>query len=322
MARQSVWTPILIAGLLLAGCSFQFSCKLHMNHSAERDDHVSASMAPGQTLTVKTSFGGITVRGGDVETCEVQAHVRVQASKQDKADALLEQVTVSLEPRGNGLYLHLDHPHLGSHESVSAGFEVIVPYRTQLDCTTSHAKICIEQTEGDVQAKTSFGSVDCTNVIGALDLKSSHGQIDMQNIQASRIFADTSFARVRLMCQDAQTPPEKIVLKTSHGSIEAKNVRTRDLEARTSFGSVSIRYAPDGPDGLDARLSSSHGSLSLTPPQDYQGSVELSTSHGSINLDRPITVQGNLSKDRISGTLGQGSGFIRMTTSFGSVNLH
>lgn len=84
---------------------------------------------------------------------------------------------------------------------------------------------------------------------------------------------------------------------------------------------MSVTYAPDGPEDLDASLSSSHGSLTMEPPRTFRGSVELSTSHGSIDVDRPVTVQGKLSKDRITGTLGDGPGSIRMNTSFASVKL-
>ena len=305
--------------LMLAGCGISFS---GFRAKAQQDQVVSAPMASGAFLTADTSFGTIKVRGADVDTCEVQAHVNVQASTQEKADALLAEVFVVLEPQGDGLVLRVDKPRLGHNESVGVSYDIVVPHRAQLDCTTSFGTIHVQQIEGDVKAKTSFGSVHCDGVTGVLDLKTSHGKIDMKDISTPQLTAETSFGSIHLACRVSDLPPGRIYLKTSHGSIKATNVQSPVLEAKSSFGSVSVAYVPDGPADLDAKLSSSHGSLSLTPPEAFAGRVELSTSHGSIHVDKPVTVQGRLSKDRLSGTLGDGSGHIRMNTSFASVKLH
>ncbi|MCP4452916.1 MAG: DUF4097 family beta strand repeat protein, partial [Planctomycetes bacterium] len=276
----------------------------------------------GRLLKANTSFGHIKTTGAEVQTCEVQAHVRVQASTQEKADALLNEVFVVLESTDAGLSLRVDKPHLGHNESVGVSYDIVVPHRTSLDCTTSFGAIKAEQIEGDVKGKTSFGSIECKAVTGALDLTTSHGKIDMKDVLAPEILADTSFGSVYLTSRDSDVSPTQITLKTSHGSIRAKNLCVPVLNAKTSFGSMSVAYAPDGPADLDVTLSSSHGSLSLTPPEAFKGRVELATSHGSIHVDKPVTVQGKLSKDRITGTLGNGPGHIRMNTSFASVKLH
>jgi len=319
MKTKCLLSLVICAALMLAGCGISFS---GFRAKAERDDVVSAPMASGGRLTAGTSFGGIKIRGGDVQTCEVQAHIKVQAGTQEKADALLEEVFVVLESTNDGLALRVDKPHLGHNESVGVSYDIVLPRSAQLDCTTSFGTINVQHTEGDVKAKTSFGSIYCTDVTGVLDLKTSHGKIDMTDVLAPKITADTSFGSIHLACQDADVPPTCITLKTSHGSINATHLQTPVLEAKSSFGGVSVTYAPDGPADLDVKLSSSHGSLSLTPPQAFKGRVELATSHGSIHVDKPVTVQGQLSKNRITGTLGNGPGNIRMNTSFASVKLH
>jgi len=319
MKTKCVASLILLAGLMLAGCGISFS---GFRAKAQRDHALSEPMASGEFLTADTSFGSIKIRGADVQTCEVEAHIKVQAGSQEKADALLEEVFVVLERTGDGLTLRVHKPHLGHNQSVGVSYEIVLPHRTLVDCTTSFGTVNVQQIEGDVKAKTSFGSIHCDSVAGALDLKTSHGKIDMTDILAPKITADTSFGSIHLTCRDADAPPTRVYLKTSHGSINATNVQAPMLEAKSSFGSVSVAYAPDGPEDCDVRLSSSHGSLSLTPPEAFAGRVELSTSHGSIHVDKPVTVQGRLSKDRITGTLGDGPGNISMKTSFASVKLH
>ncbi|MCF7974349.1 MAG: DUF4097 domain-containing protein [Phycisphaerae bacterium] len=319
MKTKWVLGLVVIAGLMQAGCSINFS---GFRAKADRDQVLNAPLVPGQSLTADTSFGSIKVTGTDVQACEVQAHIQVQASSQEKADLLLEKVFVVLEAQGDGLSLRVEKPHLGNNESVGVSYDITVPHQTQLDCTTSFGTIDIRQTEGDVKARTSFGSIHCNAVTGVLNLKTSHGKIDMHEVLSPEIMADTSFGSVSLNCRDSGVSKGRIILKTSHGRITAENIRTSVLDARTSFGSVSAAYAPDGPEDLDVTLSSSHGSLSMTPPDAFSGRVDLSTSHGSIHVDRPVTVQGGISKDHMAGTLGDGPGSIRMNTSFASVKLH
>ncbi|NQV31047.1 MAG: DUF4097 family beta strand repeat protein [Phycisphaeraceae bacterium] len=319
MKAKQVVSLVVLGGMLLSGCGVSFS---GFKAKAQRDEGVSAPLASGKVLTADTSFGGIKIRGADVQTCEVQAHIKVQAGTQEKADALLEEVFVVLEPKGNGLTLSVDKPHLGHNESVGVSYDIVVPHRTTLDCTTSFGTVRVAQIEGDVKAKTSFGSIHCDGVTGNLNLKTSHGKIDMRDILSPDMDAETSFGSIVLVCRESDASSGHFTLKTSHGSITAKNMKVPELDGKTSFGSMSVTYAPDGPEDLDVTLSSSHGSLSMTPPEAFKGRVELSTSHGSIGLDRPVTVQGKLSKDRISGSLGNGPGTIRMNTSFASVKLH
>jgi hypothetical protein len=319
MKTKQALILLALGGLMVSGCGISFS---GFRAKAQRDEGVSAPLGSGEFLTADTSFGGIKIRGADVQTCEVQAHIKVQAGTQEKADALLEEIFVILESKGNGLALRVDKPHLGHNESVGVSYDIVVPRNTRLGFTTSFGTINVDQIEGDVKARTSFGSIHCNGVTGSLDLKTSHGKINMKDIQSPEIVADTSFGSIYLACRDADVSPTRIYLKTSHGSINATNLKAPVLEAKSSFGSVSASYAPEGPADLDVKLSSSHGSLSMTPPEAFKGRVELSTSHGSIGLDRPVTVQGKLSKDRISGTLGNGPGTIRMNTSFASVKLH
>ena len=319
MKAKQVLSLVVLGGLMLSGCGISFS---GFRAKAQRDEGVSAPLTTGALLTADTSFGGIKIRGADVQTCDVQAHIQVQAGSQEKADALLEEIFVVLESKGNGLALRVDKPHLGHNESVGVSYDIVVPYHAALDCTTSFGTIRVEQIEGDVKAKTSFGSIHCDGITGNLNLKTSHGKIDLKDILSPQIYADSSFGNITLVCRESDGSSGRFTLKTSHGSVTAKNMTVPELDAKTSFGSVSVAYAPDGPEDLEVTLSSSHGSLSMTPPDAFKGRVELSTSHGSIGLDRPVTVQGKISKDRISGTLGNGPGTIRMNTSFASVKLH
>jgi hypothetical protein len=49
--------------------------------------------------------------------------------------------------------------------------------------------------------------------------------------------------------------------------------------------------------------------------------VEASTHNGSINTDLPITVTGKVSKNKLTGTIGNGDGKLYLETHNGSIRL-
>jgi DUF4097 and DUF4098 domain-containing protein YvlB len=103
--------------------------------------------------------------------------------------------------------------------------------------------------------------------------------------------------------------------------VTARDLTTRSLTAESGSGSVDCVLTADCPPNLTANVSSSYGSVALTLPPTFAGEVDLSTSYGSIRTTLPITVSGEISKKRLAGTVGSGSGRLRLHTSSGSVTL-
>ena len=99
---------------------------------------------------------------------------------------------------------------------------------------------------------------------------------------------------------------------------DATRVRPDEGVVKTS---VTVVCTAETPPHLVADLSSSSGSVTLTVPSNYSGRVAMSTSSGSASSDLPITIQGTISKRRLVGTIGAGSGRTALRTSSGSVRL-
>ncbi len=284
---------------------FLVGCEIHVGGRAfgprvkyERTVDLQKPMASGATLRVNTLSGSITVRGAETSRCEVHAKIRVGAKSEDQAREIAAQISVRLVETDRGIDIEVERPKL-RNVSISISYEITVPHATSVVCHASSGAVRLHDLEGRFDASASSGSVHAEDLSGAeAKLHSSSGGVRL--------------TRARVDACD---------LHTSSGSVRAQQITCPAIKARASSGSVTVVCTADTPPNLVADCSSSSGSVTLTVPPNYSGRVNMSTSRGSASSDLPITIQGKISKKRLVGTIGEGSGRVTLKTSSGSVRL-
>ena len=97
--KNVYFTKVLLRCLLclltgLAGCCINIGGCSQAKY--ERTDTLVADLEPGSTVIAETSFGSVTVTGGDVTDCRVTAEICVQAPTEEEAAEIAEQVKVRL----------------------------------------------------------------------------------------------------------------------------------------------------------------------------------------------------------------------------------
>ncbi len=255
-------------------------------------------MAAGTTLGVSTSSGSITVRGAETSRCEVHAKIRVGAMSEEQAREIAEQVRVRLVETDRGIDIEVERPKR-RNVSISISYDITVPHATSVVCHASSGAVRLQDLEGRFDASASSGSVHAENLSGAeAKLRSSSGSVRL--------------IRARVDACD---------LHTSSGSVRAEQITCGAIKARASSGSVTVVCTADTPPNLVADCSSSSGSVTLTVPSNFSGQVDLSTSSGSASTHLAFVRAGKKSKKRLVGTVGEGTGKIRLKTSSGSVRL-
>ncbi|UCF43478.1 MAG: DUF4097 family beta strand repeat protein [Planctomycetota bacterium] len=152
-----------------------------------------------------------------------------------------------------------------------------------------------EQT--NLECATSFGKIKLNDIDGNVKARTGFAAIDTDDIQGS------------------------VQLETSYGRVTCRRITPTELLARSSFGAIDIVCSPQTKPEINADIETSFGEIDFVAPPNFSGRVELETSFGSIDTDLPLTIKGSLSEDKIKGTIGDGSGSLRLKTSFGSINL-
>jgi hypothetical protein len=92
-----------------------------------------------------------------------------------------------------------------------------------------------------------------------------------------------------------------------------------DVNASSGNGRVEVAIA-SGATG-DMEFSSGNGSIVLTLPSNFGAQLEASTGNGGFESDFPVRMSGRISSHRVSGTIGQGGGRLRLSTGNGTITL-
>lgn len=195
---------VISALLVITGCIIIASG--HGPHSGvylgkhQRSEHVSAPLASGESLTVKTHNGSITVSGTQAQECVLTAVIRVRAASNKAAREIAEQVKVRLQPSGNALIVKVDKPLITPAHNISIDFNIAVPAETALELVTHNGSIEITDIHDTITVQTHNGSITARGVSAATQATTHNGSI---NVAYSETAAE--------MCQ--------ATLKTHNGKI-------------------------------------------------------------------------------------------------------
>lgn len=202
---------------------------------------------------------------------------------------------------------------------------------------SSSGSINVQQAKGSVQLNTSYGEISCKDISGGdIILKTSSGKIKLANASFGDCDAHTSYGSIS--SEDLKGKSVKLHsgsgsinvtgaaanttdISTSYGRITGRQITTGELTAKSGSGNIDIDCSESTPAEISADLITSYGSVDFQAPQNFAGKVDLSTSYGSIRTDLPITLSGEISKKKINGTVGQGTGRLNLHTSSGSITL-
>lgn len=268
---------VCLAGGILGGC---INCNCNsFNARFERTVELEQPMVAGLRFFADTEFGDIHIIGERTDRCRVTARIHVQAETEEQATEIANKIEVTLAASSRGMEVQIHKPEQKPRYSSGVALTVHVPFNTHLDARTSFGKVEFSDIQGDAKIRTSFGNIHAERVSGPLDLH------------------------------------------TSHGAIRCSAITSNSLALNTSFGNVTVGgLRSEGP--LTAKVNTSHGSIEFACPEGFGGSVDMGTSFGTIRTEQPIMVKGDFGEEQIKGTIGAGQGSITLRTSFGNIRLN
>lgn len=258
--------------------------------------------------------GSVEIIGTDTNTVEVTGHKH--ASEQSD----LGRIQVEAVQEGNAVRIRATRPTEPNWKcNCGVTFTIRTPRRTELSMVrssnggirvegiegpvnlhTSNGGLKLSQVKGRIDAKTSNGGIDLNSVEGSVSVTSSNGAITVDNVRGS-LKANTSNGAIRGRIVDT-VGGEPIQMSSSNGTIDLRidSMHSNDITATTSNGGVTLRM----PDASNARI------------------VAQTSHHESVTTDFPIQVRGTLSKNRLEGSIGSGSGpQVKVETSNGPIRI-
>ena len=150
--------------------------------------------------------------------------------------------------------------------------------------------------ESDLGLTTHNGSVEIRNITGRINGSTHNGKIVAEQVSGTA------------------------ELHTHNGSVTCREI-SGDSRLKSHNGSVKVYYSKAAPSICDISLITYNGGIELETPSNFSGEFNASTHNGSIRTDLPITIVGKISKSKLTGKIGSGSGKLRLETHNGSIRV-
>jgi len=286
----------------------------------ERVVEKTFAVQPGGILKVETSGGSIAVEPGAGDTVKVVARQVIRADNDAEADALLQDLTLTIEQQGNDVVAKARYAstplgfHLGSWPPVQVSFVVNVPAHYHADLHTSGGGVTVGDLTGSIFARTSGGGVRIGQIDGTVDAGTSGGDIRLGSCTGDTKL-NTSGGGIR-----AERIVGRADLRTSGGGISVKLVENA-LQAHTSGGGVDAVIAGTLKD--DCSLSTSGGSVRVAVDRTAAFRLDAATSGGDVHA-AGLTIRienGGLGKSRLIGDVNGGGPLLKLRTSGGGIDV-
>jgi hypothetical protein len=256
--------------------------------------------APAATELNFTTFGGsIDIRGWD------RPEVRIEVEKRGSDKALLDQIEVVAEQKGNQITLEARRPQsakyaFGMLETVSrsAKLTASVPAGSNLTLSTGDGNITIERVKGRIDVRTSEGAINGLDISGDISARTDGGNVRMESVDG------------------------RCDIVTGDGSVTVGG-RLDLLRARSGDGSLTLRIQPASRVAETWSLQTDDGNIVMYLPDNLDADIDAETGSGSAKAENALLSKADLDRERraLRGTLGSGGQIVRLRTNDGSIIL-
>jgi hypothetical protein len=260
----------------------------------------SRRLEAGATLVVRSGNGPIAVHESTSDRVEVTAvkRIRGRARASDVGFDIIEtgnQIEICTLHGRRESCRGRDRNDYDEEVRVSVDFTISVPRGVRVRVATGNGRINIDRGTADVSATTGNGDVSIGETAGRVDATTGNGDVQV----------------------DGANGP--VAVTTGNGRIFVLTARGA-VDATTGNGDIDVRIKA-GPIERDMKFNTGSGSIRITLPQDFNGSVDATSGTGSLRSDFEISVIGRLDAHHVRGTIGRGGPQLRLITGSGTIEL-
>jgi hypothetical protein len=287
----------------------------------ERTIEKTFTVANPGTLHVATQGGAIRVTPSHDGVVRVTAREKIDASSDAAADALLKDLTLTIEQSGNDITASARYERQlggffrrGPWPPVQVAFDVSVPASFAGDLRTSGGSVTVGDLDGALSARTSGGGITLGKMGSTVEARTSGGHVSLVEARGD-VVVRTSGGSITVGRVGGSAD-----LSTSGGSIKIDGVEGK-VDAHTSGGSINATIV--GPLKQDCALGTSGGSVRVTVDKVAAFRLDAATSSGSVRAEGLAIAVENVERNRshLAGTVNGGGPLLRLRTSGGGISV-
>jgi hypothetical protein len=262
-------------------------------------------------LSVDNSFGNITISTWDKSEIQVDVEIGVRASSDEKAQQMLDQISVADNQGGKDISFKTEIGNMGKGNKDNGNddrrkfyvdYKISMPSKNPLRLENSFGKINIPDFAGSASLTSKFGELVTGNIPNAKLIHVEFGRADVGRLNnAEVIFKFNSNSAVAGLNGSSKVD----IQFCSHVDLTVDNAIT-DLTLFQSYSTINLRVT----NNLSAQFDVYTNFGSFTNKTGFNISADDEEDNSGPKFDKIY-----------SGTAGGGVGKIKIKSSFGTVRL-
>lgn len=307
-------------------------------HAVDPENHIQKSMpvSSATRLSLNADAGAIHVQPGDGKNVDVEVYFRGDPPSRAEFDRMLRDFTLDISQQGSDIRV-IGAFHKGWKPMLSffpfflghamcqnwrcleyaswlreVDYRVGVPQTFNTDVETAGGPIFISGLNGEVNGKTSGGSITLSGGKGRSMVHTSGGSIHIKEVSGD-VDASTSGGGISI-----ERTSGRVKAHTSGGGIDIREA-TGAIDASTSGGGVTASLLGQPTD--ECRLYTSGGSINVSLGKDVHVDLDASTSGGGVWTDFAVPTRGERRPSELRGPLNGGGPRLYLHTSGGGISV-
>jgi len=213
-----------------------------------------------------------------------------------------------------------------------ADIVVRVPDGHDVDAYLLVGELTARDVDANLRLDVASARVIAEGTRGALTVDAGSGGVELRDVNTTRLVVDNGSGGIQL----SDVRGESCRVETGSGGVTGTNMSCGQLSvdvgsggvrvSNGSFRDVSIETGSGGV-ALDLRrtptnttIETGSGGVTLTLPSSFDATLDIDTGSGGISTDFAVRTT-RVERDRLQGTVGNGSARLRVDTGSGSVKL-
>jgi hypothetical protein len=263
-------------------------------------------------LSIDNSFGDVLISTWDKNEIQVNIEIETQASTDEKAQKMMEEIEVTDDRSGDLISFKTDVGKMDDHGNHSKGknnmsfhidYTIMMPAINPLEVVNQFGKIKMGDMKGMVNLTSKFGGLTAGNLDNVDDIDVEFGEASLGNIHNGKVTFKFN--------------------GKSHIDRVSGNVKINSEFSGNVQFSVSNNID-------ELSVNESYSTLKMIVPKDLSAHFEVHTSFGDFNNHTDFNIKESRDEDDDSGPrfdkdfigkAGDGKSRIKIKSSFGKVNL-
>lgn len=283
--------------------------------SYEKKFHEEYEISKGTTFEISNSFGDIKIENSDNNKITIDAEIIVNTKSQDKADKIMNSITVTISKSGNIVKANTNIDNLKTNNSsFEINYIVTMPAYVNTNLKNKYGDVTINELSGKNNIAVKYGSLNVNRILdnnekplstvelgycsksrinefnwGKIIIKYSKLEVN----EGKALVVSSKYSKLRLGTFSS------IVAEGGYDNYEIENVTnfiinakytnieidklTKKLSVESKYGNVSVDNIPDGFENI--LVISKYGKINLGLSNDAKYNLRAQSKYADIKFN-------------------------------------